>query len=208
MNFFVAKCSRDHHPFSDVGFTVQFVYWVKYGRNTLCIIPFQVPSQRRWRRVIWEVQCIQLKTICQQLIRKRWAFPFLNGYCLLCLLSPQTTICTGNAIIAATGKDCATTTISDLFFSWNHFLKWLGKRAINERGGIWITEYTCHISMTPKDGVGNIFHAVSIQSHSPQSEEWLTVQHNLITVFCCYFFSDTAVGNKKPRNHLSKLFQV
>lgn len=36
------------------------------------------------------VECIQLRTICHELIKKRYAFPFCDGCCFHCLVSPQT----------------------------------------------------------------------------------------------------------------------
>ena len=62
----------------------------------------------------------------------RWIVLSLSGF------PTNWAICTGNAITATTGKHCTTTAISGLFFSWNHFLKWLGKQALNEWGGTWI----------------------------------------------------------------------
>lgn len=107
----------------------------------------QVFWQWRWKLVICASGVHLVENNMPRINQEKICFPILR-WMLLSLSGFPTNwaICTGNAIIAAIGKDCATTTISGLFFSCNHFLKWLGKQAVNEWGGTWMVFLSTHVT--------------------------------------------------------------
>lgn len=125
-----------------------FVYSMCCERYTLYESPSpQVFSQWRWKLVICASGVHPVENNMPTINQEKMGFPIFR--CIRCPLSGFPTnwaICTGNAIIAAIGKDCATTTMSGLFFPCNHFLKWLGKRAVNEWEGSWIVLPSTHVT--------------------------------------------------------------
>lgn len=130
-----------------MGLIVLFVYSMWCERYTLDKSPSQVFSQWRWKLVICASGVHPVENNMPTINQEKMGFPIFRW--IMFPLSGFLTngaICTGNAIIAAIGKDCATTTMSGLFFSCNHFLKWLGKRAVNEWGGIWIVFQSTHVT--------------------------------------------------------------
>lgn len=141
--FIVTSTSIEHY----VCCIVLFVYSMRCERYTLYIYPSpQVFSQWRWKLFICASGVHPVENNMPRINQEKMCFPIL-GWMLLPLSGFPTNwaICTGNAIIAAIGKDCATTTMSGLFFSCNHFLKWLGKQAVNEWGGTWIVLLSTHV---------------------------------------------------------------
>lgn len=132
----------------DVGATVPCVYSVCCERYT----PYeslspQVFSQWRWKLVICASGVHPVENNMPTINQEKMGFPIFRWMLLpLSGSSTKWAICTGNAITAAIAKDWSTTTMSGLFFSCNHFLKWLGKRAVNEWGSIWIVLPSTHVT--------------------------------------------------------------
>lgn len=98
----------------------------------------QILLQWRWKLVLSasgvnaienNMPTINQEKICVAIFR--WIVLSLSSF------PTNWAIYTGNAITATTEKDCHYNH-KCLFFSWNHSLKWLGKRAVNEWGGTWI----------------------------------------------------------------------
>lgn len=128
-----------------IGLIVIFVYSVWCERYTQ--YKSQVFSQWRWKLVICVSGMHPVENNMPTINQEKMGFPVSRWILLpLSVFSTNWAIFTGNAITAAIGKDSATTTTSGLFFSCAHFLKWLGKRAVNEWGSIWIVLPSTHVA--------------------------------------------------------------